>query len=96
MKVLGKVIDVESRSYTKNGESKQLAEITFKSGKSVFQVTMFDADISNGKLELYKSQAGKNIAFEIDVDIYKGRIQYRLGFADPQLVGPKAADTKAA
>ena len=96
MKVIAKIIDIETREYSKDGATKKMADITFKSDRDTFTVNMFDRQIDEGKLRLYEALAGQQAVVEINCDIYKGQIQYRLGFTDPRPVAPKAAPSKAA
>lgn len=84
MKIIAKIIDIESRSYTKDGATKKMADLTFKSGRETFTVNMFDKQIDEGKLSLYQDLLGQQAVVEISIDQYRGQIQYRLGFEDPR------------
>lgn len=95
MKVLAKVLDVTTRQYRKDGEVKTVADIVFKSGTDTMTATMFDGDVQKGAHKVYDQLVGKEAIVDISPDVYRGNLQYRLGFEDPRPVGPKSADKAA-
>ena len=89
MIVKAKLLDVEMRSYNKDGQSKQVADLVFKSGSDTMTVTMFDGDISRSKHTVYEQNVGKYMIVEIRCDVFRGNIQYQLGFKDPVISADK-------
>jgi hypothetical protein len=86
--IIAKVLDVERKTYGK--ENKTLAEVSLKSGGELFSVSLFDGDIKAGKDTVYKNMIGKMITVDVSADIYRDKLQYRLGFDLPEIYQEKA------
>lgn len=94
MKVIAKVLDVSTRTFSKDGQDKTFADIVLKSGSTTIEVTMFDRDVSQGRHLIYDKLTGKEVLVDISPEVYRGNQQYRLGFDDPKPLAqdkPKAA-----
>ncbi|MCO1336124.1 hypothetical protein MO867_17470 [Microbulbifer sp. OS29] len=95
MKVIAKVLDVTTRSYQKDGVTKQAADIVCKSGSTTIDVTMFDGDVGRGKHLLYDKLVGQQCILNLSPEVYRGNLNYRLGFDDPKPVSHSAPTSKA-
>lgn len=89
MKVLATLVHSAKRPMGNDG--KEIATLLFVSGDDSFSVTMFDNDIKQGKFDLYTKVMQKEVMVDIRVDLYKGAVQFRLGYDDPRVIAPKAA-----
>ncbi len=77
MKAICKVIDVAMGMYQ---DTKQKAVISLRSGGSLFDVTMFDQQVAANDHEKAIACIGKETELEINVDIYRNKVQFQLGF----------------
>lgn len=97
MKVIAKVLDVSTRSYQKDGASKTAADIALKSGSSLFKATLFDKDVGDGRHLIFDKLTGQEAVIDVSVEVYRGEVNYRLGFEDPKpLTQPAPVKSKAA
>ncbi|GAA5442914.1 hypothetical protein Misp06_01089 [Microbulbifer sp. NBRC 101763] len=97
MKVIAKVLDVSTRGYRKDGEPKTAADLVLKSGTSTIQVTLFDKDVGEGRHLIFDKLTGQEVVVDISAEVYRGNVNYRLGFEDPTpLTQPTPVKTKAA
>lgn len=95
-KVIAKLLDVSVRSYKKDGQDKKAADIVFKSGSDLMKATMFDSDVSKGLHMQYEQFLGKDVLVELSPEVFRGELQWRLGFADPKPIADKqSAPAKA-
>jgi hypothetical protein len=78
MKVIAKVIDVES--VRKSPKGKQMCGVSLKSGDTLFSVTVFENSIKDGTLDKIRAVQGKEIETDINIDMYNGRVSYMLGY----------------
>lgn len=96
MKVLAKLLHIEKRPMGTSGDGKEIASVVLLSGRDALTITMFDGAIKSGKFDLYQKFLQQDALFDINCDIYKGQLQYQLGFDDPRPVTPKLAKPEAA
>lgn len=85
-KVVGKVLDVSLRRYVKDGQEKRVADIVVKSGSDLIKATMFDGDVTKGNHMQYEQIVGKDAVVDVSPDVFRGNLQWRLGFEDPKVI----------
>lgn len=78
METIVKILDVEMGTTT-NGP---IASIVLKSASDTMNVRMFARDIEAGKHKKYFENVGKQVVSDIRPNLYKGNLQYQLGFDD--------------
>lgn len=91
MELLGKVIAVSVRGYQKDGQQKRAADIVILSGSDVVKCTMFDADVAANKHVRFEQLKDKDAVFEVTPEVYRGQLQYKLGFKEPRILAAKPA-----
>lgn len=96
MKILAKVIAVQARSYKKDGVQKQAADVVLLSGSDVLKTTLFHDDVISGRHTKFESMKDKEGVFDVIPEVYRGNLQYRLGFEEPRLLTPSKSVTAAA
>ncbi len=78
MKCICKIMDVEMGKYS--NQTKKKAELSIKSGESLFSVNIWENQVNEGLHEKAKKIIGQETMLEITVDVYRNNPNFSLGF----------------